>query len=640
MKKIVSFIFVFIVISAFGADEKKEDMEYAISPLMSGSSSEESYYNSIGVPNLYIGRQCQEKCEENCCWDVLRDSSGSIKRNYSKSDSVGTVARTRYKNKSYLLFSHTYGPEKDRITKYHLVDNNLKEYAVPEFRAYSLANEITEDRDIVQAFSNGIYVNGREKLAGMSFESAVIGNNIQGDISVAAIENGTRSIYVSDLNSWVFTGINLAQNSDKDDILCTYPLDENNAYIAGYNLINIYNKGLMGAHVNFANSEVDAGWIYNYEKKNIGFYPELYLRKENLQLNAKDATNDKNIHFSLPIETFNKIGEKTPNREGFENESMASFMVGSGVEYLGWTANSSVSDSDSEIDYADTEYEISNSLYKKVYFQGKVSDYQLAISYMKNEAEKVGGLTKQASELMSFFVDFDSLISNSSVLRLAYTNSNINGITTFIDKNNGATKIETGSDVKEFTTDITRLSLLLMKEKGYYWGAEYTQFMTPSAVGFSNSSKNIQYYGLDDEFGIKNIELVMGYDTASYAKRYETDFSKFFFQGLIGGGISMYNMSSAFADKVEQVSGKNIVDSDFSLVFDAEIQMGYIWQQRFKAVKGLGYSIDTGVKVRGIYTTSGQSDDSDTTIESNELTIEMSRYDVWYGPYVNLNIMF
>ncbi|MBD3823457.1 MAG: hypothetical protein IE916_02980, partial [Epsilonproteobacteria bacterium] len=88
------------------------------------------------------------------------------------------------------------------------------------------------------------------------------------------------------------------------------------------------------------------------------------------------------------------IDQNTPKREGFEDESMVDFMAGAGVSYLGWSANSEVSKNGNT--YASAEYEISNSLYKELYFQGRIGDYQLAISYAQNEAEKKGGLTKKS----------------------------------------------------------------------------------------------------------------------------------------------------------------------------------------------------------------------------------------------------
>jgi len=614
--------------------------EYSISSLQNISqASKDRYFDIKGLPDLYVSKQCRKKCKKDCCWDVLRDVNGNIVRNYSTSDDVYAIARNRYKNKSYLLFAHTYGPKKKRKTKYHLVDNNLKEYDVPSFSG-NTKKLITKDANLVEASSYGVYLNGLKQYDSKKFESIEITNNPEGDIAIGGITQTTRTIFVSDFKSkkWLPANITLAQHSDTKDIFSVYPDTNSTIYAVAYNLINIYNKGLLASSVNFKTGQTHAGWIYNYEKFNIGFNPEVYVRDKNIVINAKNSSTGSNVSFNITPQEFAQIDKSAPQRDGFEDESYLSFMVGAGVEMLEWYANTEVKKDD--VSYAQTDYELSGSIYKKIYLQGRAGDTQLAISYMKNEAKKVGGLTEKASETLNFFIDFNALLSKSSTLRIAYTSSNINGIATFTDFKNGATCVTPDGTQVEFETKIERYSLLVMKERGFYAGAEYTSFQTPSTVGFSNSAKNIAYYGLDPEFKIKNLEFVFGHDTAAYAKRYETNFNTLYLQGMGGLGLSYYDMSSDFEKSIKAASGKKIVSSDISFVVDLEIQLGYLWQQRSKMLKGLGYSFDIGVKARGSYTGSGQSDDSDNTIEANEITMEMDRYDVWYGPYAYFNLMF
>ena len=614
-----------------------EDAEYYISTLKNGGESLDSYYDTLEIPNLYVSRACRKNCKKDCCYDVLRNRSGEIVKSFSRSDSVVELARSRYKDKSYLLYSHTSGFKKYRKTKVILVDNSRKRYSVPR-RSYSAYDRvISKDAKIVEVGRKGIYINGTHILEEQNFESAKIENDADGNIGVVGVDDISRALIVSNLKEYKFANIALASRSDKKGILAVYPT-KNSVFAVAYNLINIYNKGLMGAKVDFKNDTIESGWIYNYEGRNIGFYPQIYTKDKHLYVLTHDSSLDKRVHFSISAKEYASITQTTPLRDGFEDEAFAGFVVGAGLSYLAWEANTDVTDSD-DIEYANAKYEIANTLYKKVWLQGRVGNTQLAVSYMQNEAQKVGGLTKDANDVLSFFVDFNDLISSSSVLRIAYESANINGIANFHDKEVGATNI-TADERVEFKSIIDRISLLVMKEKGLYWGFEYSTFETPSAVGFSNSAKNIEYYGLDEKFSLSNYEVVIGYDTASYAKRYETNFSKFYIDGLFGFGLSCYDMSSEFENSIQNQSGKKIVDSSYSFIVDAEIEVGYLFQQRFKTLKGFGYALDVGFKARGIYTSTGQSDDSDNTIESDELTMEMSRSDIWYGPFVNYSIVF
>ncbi|MEA3383284.1 MAG: hypothetical protein U9Q20_01220 [Campylobacterota bacterium] len=77
-----------------------------------------------------------------------------------------------------------------------------------------------------------------------------------------------------------------------------------------------------------------------------------------------------------------------------------------------------------------------------------------------------------------------------------------------------------------------------------------------------------------------------------------------------------------------------------TLAADYAMDFGYIWQQKSKTLKGLGYSTQIGYKLRGTYYGSGSSSDSESDSDSNDLTLEFSRNDMWHGPYVSFNIIF
>ena len=75
-------------------------------------------------------------------------------------------------------------------------------------------------------------------------------------------------------------------------------------------------------------------------------------------------------------------------------------------------------------------------------------------------------------------------------------------------------------------------------------------------------------------------------------------------------------------------------------LLQAELNLGYLWQRRFRNVNGLGYAITTGVKAHGSWQGSGQSKNSDNTIDDNALVLETDHLDLWYGPYISFNILF
>ncbi len=610
--------------------------EYSVSPLEEGGMSKDAYYDSLGIPDLSVRTKCRKNCSDHCCYSVLVDAAGRIMRSFSASDDVSVVARNRYKERSFLLVKHGYDTGRGQTSVWELYDDRLRSYPVPPHIEGAAATAVTREGDIVQISDTGVYRNHRRLLPlyeGAQIESARIENNPDGILGAAVIDAKSRGVWVTNLKRWLHSTIVLAEHSDKDDVLALCPADGKTVYVVAYNLVNVFDKGLVGAEVDFESGRAQSAWLYDSETRNVGFSPQIYLAGNRLYIYAKDSTHDRRVHL-----TVEKNGIKTAQYHETAGENVADFMGGVGTAYLGWSAGSSVEKGSTV--YADTDYEISNSLYKMLYFQGRIYRTRLALSYMKNEAEKAGELTKRASEILQFLVDFDALIPGSISLRLAFTKGEVNGVATFIDKQNGGTPVTPDGTKEEFASTVNRYSLLFMMEKGMYWGADFSTYKTPSAVGFSDSGKSIAYYGLDKAFRMDNYTARIGYDTAAYARRYEADYSTFFFQGFIGGGLSVYTLSGDFKQHVETVSGKKIrTDNTFSLLLDAQLQAGYLWQQRFRSIKGLGYSVEVGVKARGTYTGVGQSD-SGGSVGDDELRLEMQRYDVWYGPYGYVNLVF
>jgi len=128
---------------------------FVLGKIKNERASKSSYFNRLGMPNVYVSSQCPNKGD---CWPVIRNQDGRVLRSYSSSDSLGTISSGRYKNVAYLYYSYTYGSKKDRHTKYYLIDQNSKEYNIPStMYGYNLDS-------IIEVGENGVYKNGNEIL--------------------------------------------------------------------------------------------------------------------------------------------------------------------------------------------------------------------------------------------------------------------------------------------------------------------------------------------------------------------------------------------------------------------------------------------------------------------------------------------
>ncbi len=616
--------------------------EFTLGKITNGKVSKVSYFNRIGVPNVYVSTQCPKKGD---CWDVIRNTQGKVIQSFSTSDSVGTIGAGRYKERAYLYYSYTYGPQKDRKTKYYLIDENLKQYKIPPHRGS--VSIITKDRDFIQVSTYGVYKNNELILSNDAIELSSIANNPNGDIAIAALLKSSSEVIVSNLKEWKSTNVVLSKHGDRTGILSVYPKDKDNVYMSIYKNINIFNKGLMGAHVDFKNDTLEKGWVFNSAERNVGFDPSIYIEKDTLHIGATDSTNRTDIHIIVTPKDYAALGEETPGHiKDFEQESVIDMLVGVGYSQTNWKASSSISDiDDSNLEYGEVKYEIGKSLYKSVYFEGRYDSMSLSVAYLQNEAQSIGGLAGKASKILNFLVDFDGFIGNSTSLRLKVLKGNINGIATFVDNNLGSTPITSSGQEEEFQSELVTYGAYLMMERGWFGGLEYTNYTTPSAIGFSDINKNVVLYGMDPNFKIKTYSLVFGYDEISYAKRYEVDLSRLYLQGLGGIGWADFTLSQEAQDAVLQTSVANgkTINYTGSFTANAEVELGYIFQQRFKIARGLGYSFTAGYKAKWAGTFNGQAKndgENDTYIADNELELEMGRYDIWHGPFATANIIW
>lgn len=384
--------------------------------------------------------------------------------------------------------------------------------------------------------------------------------------------------------------------------------------------------------------------FFNSAERNVGWNPSIFIDKNTFYVGAQDTTNRSPVYITVTSKDYIALGEELPKHiKGFEQESIIDLLVGVGISQTYWLASSSISDISTNLEYGEVKYDIGKSLYKSIYFEGRFDTINISISYLKNKAEDIGGLTADASKILNFLIDFDGLIGDSTTLRLKVLKGNINGVATFIDNNNGSQTITADGQTTKFKSELLTYGAYLMMERGWFTGLEYTDYTTPSAVGFSDEAKQVKYYGMDPNFKIKTYSLVFGYDEISYAKRYEVNLARFYFQGLGGIGWADYTLSSEAQQTIKTQAPNKNINYTGSLTFGAQAEFAYIFQQRFKEVRGLGYAFTAGYRAKWAGTFSGQAKDDgkdDIYINPNELELEMSRYDVWHGAFATANFIW
>jgi len=239
----------------------------------------------------------------------------------------------------------------------------------------------------------------------------------------------------------------------------------------------------------------------------------------------QSSTEGSDAFYTLQDDEFSKLSSLCPFHvctNGFSTEKAASAMLGAGVSQLSWRATSKVEKNDTI--YTDVDYLISDSQFKSTNAEGCIGDVVLTVQYLQNESEghlgneinpdgssSIKKLSKNASSYLFFTIDFSGLLSPSSTLRIQVEKGETNGIAKVSQRYSSIR-------YQNFTTEVTSFSVLHMKERGYYIGADYTNYLMPRAIGFSNISSSIAYSNFDSKFGFRTLRFVMGYDIFAYAK--------------------------------------------------------------------------------------------------------------------------
>ena len=612
--------------------------EYRFRSSVKQNDSTSAYFNRIGAPLVRLAQREIPDCEENCTYPVILNQAGKVIKTYGVHSSLTVIATGRYQDIAYMQYRHTYSSS-DTHTTESLLINHLGKLSPARPTVAAIARLIGPKGHIFAITQTGLYKNRQLILPVKgTLKYAHIANNPMGSIAVIAITKNNK-VMISNTKKWLFSGIALPQHGDRNGVLSVYPSNENRLYFGVYKYVNVYNKGLMAGTADFVSGVLSTGWLINSAERNVGWDPDVFVHDQQVVIAAKDSSHHRRITFNVLEQDFAQIA-KTENKpthiEGYEEEQLLSFLVGAGVAHFNWNALSGVPEEN------EMEYDIGSSTYNALTFEGRIKDTQLTVSYLKNQAEPSGDFGKAATEILNILVDFDHLFSDSfgdsSSLRLSMSSGKGQGI---YDYQKLSSSLSTGPSSQQgsFKSELERYSAKIMAERGVFIGLEYAQYTTPSAIGFSNSNKDIEYLTLDEQFGIQNYMLQLGYDEISYAKRYETQLSRFFVDGHIGLGASFYQISDEVERQVEAQTNKEI-NTTWSFVFDGELTLGYIWQQRFKSAYGMGYSFTCGYKARVNWNSPGQSDKQDDNIDDDELELEFNRYDIWHGPYASANIIF
>jgi hypothetical protein len=610
----------------------------------------QDYYNFLELDDIRLNINECDKKGENCNTDIVlvsfKDANKTQKRIFNFDfGTIKIIAKGRYDNHTAAIVSQKITTQdeetksKKEVFKYWLISNISGEYT--KSITLKTSSKTLKKDDTPLILENFGLVNF--KVTETSYET-----NPKGDISAVAIDSDNL-IRVSNGKKWIsINNYSLAEHGDRSNILSVYPdTDTNRVFVAIYKYVNPFNKGLDLIVVDFDKESYFDTTLYNSDESNFGWNPRIYSDEEKVFITAIDSSYQIDKSVILNKNSLDEIKYSiSPYIKGFESEPYITFMFGASVMKNFWYMNSAVRNPTTSDTIAKTEYEIASTLSWSTYMQGRIGDTQIGVSYMQSKMDEQEGIKGDISQFLSMTFDFNSLFSKQTTLRVLAEYSKLNGVA----KNDyGDNEIGSGfaqTSINKVDTSYWMGALLLMWERGIYSGFSYAKYSVPSVVGLTDKSKNVVYTDYDKNLGLHDIKFLIGYDVSSYANRYEVNYNKFYIGGNLGFGIGLFDISNDVINRLELAAGDKTIVHKYAWSFSGELEFGYIFQRRFRSLKGMGYSIVAGYRANmGFITASQSSDDvdsdgNDTTINGNELSFEHEKLSIKHGPFILFNWIF
>lgn len=165
-----------------------------------------------------------------------------------------------------------------------------------------------------------------------------------------------------------------------------------------------------------------------------------------------------------------------------------------------------------------------------------------------------------------------------------------------------------------------------------FTGFSYAHYNYSDILKLENSDKN-EVYNDYDNLSSNEFKFVLGYSPLNKIIVNEVNYNNFYLSANIGFGLSILELSNKLKNTVDN---KDIIGK-FPINISADLEIGYIWQRKFRNLKGIGYYLLLGYRANAniIY-----SFNSYRNLNNNELLFENKSLYIQHGPFISLNLIW
>ncbi len=465
---------------------------------------------------------------------------------------------------------------------------------------------------------------------------AATNNNLAGTFGIALINIETKELAYTNLynartkeSPWQTYPTFLHDRSDTRGILSVYPVNRSKAGVAVYEYVSVLNKG-----VNLYEFD-DEGESYRVVTNNDDHIwgSELEMFFENGQY---VLTGEHDMGGSDSVMTYRVDESQLAEDETYVNDNSSAsqfeFMAGYGLQYNNWIAWQT-------FEGASHDYNIDPAFLHSLYFQGRIKDTQLSLKYLGDAAGDVAEGEDSIGMLMGL-ADFDGFFKGADTLRLQFDWLETTGTSTYKATDSRYCIDDVCEFAGAFEASMFDIKALILREGGNFWGLSYKITEMPHFVEVVDHNDNVEFMAYDEDYSSHKVSFMLGRDAAAFAARYALDYDGFYFLPTFSVSGIYHQFSDGLVEQLDASGEKVNVGGASNLTFGvgATLDLGYIHQRRWVDAKGLGYSIQGGIKGTGEY--SFGSPFFGGANDQGELGVNVPKVDINWGPYIAFNMLF
>jgi hypothetical protein len=403
-----------------------------------------------------------------------------------------------------------------------------------------------------------------------------------------------------------------------------------------YYFRNTYNKGLRTAQLKGGRLVHPPASIMREDRWNAGWHVNLVSdHGHDVWLTyLSNVENDTRVwsHFAAPSELLDyAMLDNNTSEDSYKDWFV---QAGAGVWYTFWALKSKAPDA-AEVDGTQlhsSSYKIDPALLLTANLEARVGPVDAGLSYSQNYLDKAAKSLGNTTRVLSGEVKIDDLLPGHDV--------KVEGV--WGRYHGTATRDVDGApaDQMDVDTSYVDIHLFALNQWRIKYGLAFTKYSVPTPVQAYYVAANDTHYSFATS-ALRNvhyndIELALGYSKLDYVAKYENSYFGPIADATIAGGVSLTTFDAISTPEGDVTSG-------FGLHARANVLLGWLWMDRFRALDGLGLYVRPSYAIEGGFSGLGLSrpkdrDAKDAAKSDTESTFSL--LSLRHGPWLDAGIVW